>query len=66
MKVCPECGDEAATYHLMMRECDKCINYHATIQKADPERFERYLHRNGLLVPNPNYDPHIPVREVKK
>lgn len=46
-KPCPKCG-KVGTHHLMMAECDDCIN-------ALTKKPERFIKRCGLLVPNPEY-----------
>jgi hypothetical protein len=45
IKLCPKCG-EKGTFHLMMYECDKCIN-------SKPRQPDKYIELNGLLIPNP-------------
>lgn len=40
-KVCPRCKKQDKTYHLMMAECDECIN-------ALPRRQEEYEMKNGI------------------
>lgn len=44
-KPCSNCGDKNATYHLMMVECDKCIN-------AIPKPPDQYIKQGSLYVTN--------------
>ena len=44
-KTCPKCKETTSKFHLMMRECDDCIN---KISKNISE----YIEVNGILVKN--------------
>jgi predicted amidophosphoribosyltransferase len=45
-RTCPKCG-KGGSFHLMMAECDDCIN---NAPKPPPS----FVEKNGLLVPNPD------------
>lgn len=46
-KTCPRCKETTSKFHLMMYECDDCIN---KIAKENPP--SEYIKKNGILVKN--------------
>jgi hypothetical protein len=48
-RTCPRCKETTSKFHLMMNECDDCIN---KLSREKPA--SEYENINGILVKNPN------------
>lgn len=48
-KICPKCKEETEKYHLMMVECDDCINKICKENKKSPQYYKL---PSGLFVLN--------------
>jgi len=53
IKICPKCKIPSGNYHLMMAECDDCINTNSKQTKEIPEKYIE--HALGILVLNPKW-----------
>jgi hypothetical protein len=52
-KECPQCHQLTGEYHLMMIECDNCVNINSEHTKNAPEKYIE--HAIGILVLNPKF-----------
>lgn len=51
--ICPRCKANTNKYHLMMVECDKCINDLFQKHSQIPDKYVKNL--SGLLILNPKW-----------
>lgn len=52
-RTCPRCKETTSKFHLMMNECDDCVNKFCKENQNIPEKYIE--HKLGIMILNPEW-----------